>query len=160
MMVIFNAYYWPSIVQTYIVIGPYMRNKKVVMMNVLLATDGKPHSGKAIDYAIEFASRYGATLFIVFVVSPKQGEDSEKAVKAGMAVLEEVKKKAVDKGVNATGLLEAGSPYETILAAAERINADAIVVGTSGKTVIDRVLIGSVSEYVVRNARCTVIVVK
>jgi nucleotide-binding universal stress UspA family protein len=132
----------------------------VLITNVLLATDGKPHSGKAIDYAIEFASRYGAALFIVFVVSPKQGEDRDKATKAGLAVLEEVKKKAMGAGVNATGLLEAGSPYETILAAAERINADAIVVGTSGKTVIDRVLIGSVSEFVVRNAQCTVVVVK
>ncbi len=129
-------------------------------MNVLLATDGKPHSGKAIDYAIEFASRYGSALFIVYAVSPKHGEDREKAVKLGMAVLEDAKKKAMDKGVNATGLLEAGSPYETILAAAERTHAETIIVGTSGKTVIDRVLIGSVSEYVVRNARCTVIVVK
>ena len=34
------------------------------------------------------------------------------------------------------------------------------VVGTSGKTVLDRVLIGSVSEHVVRNSPCTVIVVK
>jgi aldehyde:ferredoxin oxidoreductase len=39
-------------------------------------------------------------------------------------------------------------------------NLKAIVVGTSGKSVLDRVLIGSVSEYVVRNSNCTVIVVK
>ncbi len=129
-------------------------------MNVLLATDGKPHSQKAIDYALGYAFRYNAELFNVFVVSPKPGEEQEKAIKAGMAVLEDIKKKAADKGVNATGLLEAGSPYETILAAAERVKADVIVVGTSGKTVIDRVLIGSVSEYIVRNAGCTVIVVK
>lgn len=129
-------------------------------MNVLLATDGKPHSEKAIDYAIQYAARYGAALFIVYVVGPKQGEDREKATRAGMAVLDAVKKKALDQGVQATGLLEAGSPYEALLAAAERVQADAIIVGTSGKMVIDRVLIGSVSEYVVRNARCTVIVVK
>ena len=130
------------------------------MTNVLLATDGKPHSNKAIDYAIEYSRLFGAALFIVYVVSPKQGEDREAATRAGMAVLEAVKRRAQDKGVTATGLLEAGSPYEAILAAADRIKADVAIVGTSGKTVIDRVLIGSVSEFVVRNAQCTVIVVK
>jgi len=130
------------------------------MTNVLLATDGKPHSNKAIDYAIEYARLFGAALFIVYVVSPKQGEDREAATRTGMAVLEAIKKRAQEKGVAATGLLEAGSPYESIILAADRIKADVAIVGTSGKTVIDRVLIGSVSEFVVRNAACTVIVVK
>ncbi len=77
-----------------------------------------------------------------------------------MSVLEEIKTKALEPGLSVTTLLEAGSPHEATLAAAERIGADAIVVGTSGKTLMDRVLIGSVSEYIVRNARSTVIVVR
>jgi nucleotide-binding universal stress UspA family protein len=129
-------------------------------MNLLLATDGKKHSEKAINYAFDFASLQKATLYIVFVVSPKAEEDKEKIIKFGMDVLDKLKERGVQKGVNVTTLLEAGSPYETILTASERIKADTIIVGTSGKTAIDRVLIGSVSEYVVRNARCTVIVVK
>ena len=64
------------------------------------------------------------------------------------------------QGINVTTMLEAGSPYDTLLAAADRIKAEAIIVGTSGKTALDRVLIGSVSEFIVRNARCTVIIVK
>lgn len=129
-------------------------------MNVLLATDGKPHSDKAVDYAIEYAERFGASLFIVFAVSPRHGEDRNSVIKAGMSVLEEVKQKALEKKVSVTTLLEAGNPYEATLAVSDRIKADAIVVGTSGKTVLDRALIGSVSEYIVRNAKCTVIVVR
>jgi nucleotide-binding universal stress UspA family protein len=129
-------------------------------MNILLATDGKPHSDKAVSYAVDYTSMSGAALFTVFVVSHKPGDDRDKTIKAGMAVLEDVKKNAAEKGVNITTLLEAGSPYEAILAAADRVKADVIIVGTSGKTVIDRVLIGSVSEYIVRTARCTVVVVK
>lgn len=130
------------------------------MMRVLLATDGKPHSEKAVSYALDYAKCFGADLFIVYVVSPKQGEDREKVIAQGMRVLESVKTKAVEMGLSVTTLLEAGSPHEASLAAALRIRADAIVVGTSGKTVMDRVLIGSVSEYIVRNAQCTVIVVR
>jgi nucleotide-binding universal stress UspA family protein len=77
-----------------------------------------------------------------------------------MKVLEKLKLEAVEKGVEVTTLLEAGNPYEAIISASDRVKAEAIIVGTSGKTVLDRVLIGSVSEYVVRNSRCTVIVVK
>ena len=129
-------------------------------MNLLLATDGKKHSEKAIGYAFDFASLQKAALYVIFVVSPKAEEDKENIVKFGVEVLGKLKQRGTQKGVDVTTLLEAGSPYETILTASERIKADAIIVGTSGKTAIDRVLIGSVSEYVVRNARCTVIVVK
>ena len=129
-------------------------------MRVLLATDGKPHSEKAVSYGLDYAKRFDAELFIVYVVSPKAGEDREKVIAHGMAVLEAVKTRAQEARLSVTTLLEAGSPHEATLAAAERVQADAIVVGTSGKTMIDRALIGSVSEYVVRNARCTVIVVR
>ena len=134
--------------------------KEGARLNLLLATDGKKHSEKAINYAFDFAALQKAALFIIFVASPKAEEDKEKIVKFGMEVLDKLKQRGTQKGVSVTTILEAGSPYETILTASEMIKADAIIVGTSGKTAIDRVLIGSVSEYVVRNARCTVIVVK
>ncbi|HPP45033.1 MAG TPA: universal stress protein [Methanomassiliicoccaceae archaeon] len=47
-----------------------------------------------------------------------------------------------------------------MLSAAERIRAGAIIVGTSGKSTLDRVLMGGVSEHVVRNSRCSVIVIR
>ena len=128
-------------------------------MNLLLATDGKKHSEKAVDYAFKYAALQKANLYVIFVVSPKAEEDREKIVKFGTKVLEKIKRRR-PKDAKVTTLLEAGSPYETILNVSDRVKADAIVVGTSSKTAIDRVLIGSVSEYVVRNARCTVIVVK
>jgi nucleotide-binding universal stress UspA family protein len=129
-------------------------------MNVLLATDGKAHSEKATKYAVKYAKLFKASLFIVFVVSPKADEEKEKLVQNGMHILDRLKSDAKAEGVDVTTLLEAGNPYESILATSDRIKAETIIVGTSGKTVLDRVLIGSVSEYVVRNSRCTVVIVK
>ncbi|MGD0818315.1 MAG: universal stress protein [Methanomassiliicoccales archaeon] len=128
--------------------------------NILLATDGKEHSAKAVRYAFDHAKDHKATLFVVFVVSPKADEDKERVIKQGLDELDRLKEMASKEGIEIKTMLEAGSPYDTILKASDRVNANEIVVGTSGKTVIDRVLIGSVSEYVVRNARCTVIVVR
>ena len=97
---------------------------------------------------------------MVFVVSPKADEDKERMIRQGLDELDRLKDMASKEGIEIKTMLEAGSPYDTILKVSDRVNANEIIVGTSGKTVIDRVLIGSVSEYIVRNARCTVIVVR
>jgi nucleotide-binding universal stress UspA family protein len=129
-------------------------------MTILLATDGKPHSEKAVNYAFDYAALRKEGLYIVFAVSPKSEDDKERMINQGMAVLEDMKRRGAKENVKVTTMLEAGNPYEAVLNAADRVRADAIVVGTSGKTAIDRVLIGSVSEYIIRNSKCTVIVVK
>lgn len=56
--------------------------------------------------------------------------------------------------------VHAGQPAKAILAAAEEIGADRIVVGTVGRTGLSHLLLGSVAERVVRLAPCPVLVVK
>lgn len=53
-----------------------------------------------------------------------------------------------------------GKPADEILKAALAHKVDAVVTGTNSRTGLDRLLLGSVAESVVRGARCTVIVVK
>jgi nucleotide-binding universal stress UspA family protein len=120
--------------------------------NLLLATDGKPHSMKAAQYAIELAGLASSRLYMIYVVSGNDEGDKKR--------LDELKSLAAESGVEAITLLEGGNVYESVLSAAERIRAGAIIVGTSGKSTLDRVLMGSVSEHVVRNSRCSVIVIR
>lgn len=129
-------------------------------MSVVLATDGRAHTSKAVDYALEYARLHHEALYVVFVIGPRHEENREGTVGDAKKHLEEIKARATQQGVETTTLLETGAPAESAIAVAERVSASAIVVGTSGKTVLDRVLIGSVSEHVVRNSPCTVIVVK
>ena len=53
-----------------------------------------------------------------------------------------------------------GIPYDEILAAAARIDASLIVLGTHGRTGLDRILFGSTAERVVRSASCPVLTVR
>jgi len=129
-------------------------------MSVVLATDGKPHTSKAIDYALEYARLHRETLYVVYAISPRHEENRETTLVEAKKHLEDIKVRGVEQGVDVTVLLESGPPSESIIAAAERVGASVIIVGTSGKTVLDRVLIGSVSEHVVRNSAVTVVVVK
>ena len=59
-------------------------------------------------------------------------------------------------GLNATCTVSDADPREAILAAAELGNADAIFVGARGVGRMERLLLGSVSSYVVTHAHCTV----
>ena len=57
-------------------------------------------------------------------------------------------------------LVWTGDPGESIVSAAEAEDVDLVVVGTHGRGTIGRLLLGSVSEHVVRNAPCPVLVIR
>lgn len=128
-------------------------------MNVLLATDGKPHTEKTTEYAIDYAARYGAALFVMFAVCP--GTVKEQAMREGKEITEAVKMKALEKRVSVTTMIDAGSPAEAILRYADRIGADTIIMGASGSCEANRKRpLGSVSSVIAQNACCSVIIVR
>ncbi|MDR3281988.1 MAG: universal stress protein [Candidatus Methanoplasma sp.] len=129
-------------------------------MPVILGYDGKSHTEKALNYAIRHALAYGDPLYIVSSVITKDSVDKENEVRYIKGYVEAARQRAEDAGVDARSMLEAGPPAEAILAVARRVDADTIIVGRLDKTALDRMVIGSVSEKVVRNAHCTVIVVQ
>ena len=63
-------------------------------------------------------------------------------------------------GASATGLTWAGDAGESIVEASESEAADLIVVGTHERGTVGRLFLGSVSDHVVRHARCPVMVVR
>jgi nucleotide-binding universal stress UspA family protein len=63
-------------------------------------------------------------------------------------------------GITVSFLVWTGDPGESIVSAAEAESADLVVVGTHGRGTIGRLLLGSVSDHVVRNAPCPVLVVR
>ncbi len=128
-------------------------------MKVLLATDGMPHTDRTVEYAIDHASRYRATLFVLYVLCPDR--DQRAAYADGKNTVEAVKRKALTMEVGVTTMLEAGEPAEAIVRVADKISADVIVMGASGKCLEDRRRpLGSVSASVAQNACCSVIIVR
>jgi len=76
----------------------------------------------------------------------------------GEAIVEEVQSRL--DGIDVTTAVEAGDPHETILDYAESAGIDLIVMGTHGRTGLDRYLIGSVTEKVVRLSEIPVLTVR
>ena len=127
-------------------------------MTILLAYDGRPNSEKALDYAIKHSAYYSEPLYILTVVSKDQADpaDPDPAVRAYM---EAAVGKAAAEGVSVHTMIEVGKPDETVLEVADLYMCDTIIVGRSSRSSLDKLFLGSVSNYVVKNAECTVIIV-
>jgi hypothetical protein len=139
--------------------------------NVLAATDGSKQGNKAVMEAITIAKRCGSCLTIVSSIASDdlvELEDSSLFLKdiAGQVVesmeknIRELKELAQKEGVNARGFVLSGNPAEAITATAKENNADLVVVGSHGRTGLDRLLMGSVTERVIVLSSCAVLVVK
>ncbi len=71
----------------------------------------------------------------------------------------EAEAKAREAGIEVHSVIEPGPAAENVLAAASRFGCDIIVVGRSDKTIIDRAVLGSVSQHIVNHAKCNVVIV-
>lgn len=129
-------------------------------MSIILATDGKRHSNGAVDYAFDYAKKFNEPLYAVSVITTHMEADIDYVLEYTHATFEKLKQRAQEEGIEIHTLLEYGQAAENIMAAAERLDASVIIVGTSEKTTLDRVILGSISDHIVRNARSTVIVVR
>jgi nucleotide-binding universal stress UspA family protein len=133
---------------------------------ILLATDLTAASREATQRAIDLARRLGARLLIVNVLEKRRlvgggaHERVDQARAEREAHLVAVVREARAAGVTAEFLVWEGDPGGSIAAAAEAENADLVVVGTRGRSGAGRILLGSVSDHVVRHAACPVLVVR
>jgi nucleotide-binding universal stress UspA family protein len=134
---------------------------------ILLAYDGSDASTKACELALDLARRYGAGLTVLSVArAPEFGDEveTEAVIENSRAyhekLLDTVRTRVAATGIDATFAVTVGHPTEQIIAEAERIQADLVVLGHRGKTLFQRLRLGSVSKQVVQYADCPVLVVR
>ena len=134
---------------------------------ILVPTDGSQGSAHVALQAIDLAEQYGAAVHVLSVIDDSHrsilpnvgGADDTLREKAENAI-DRVTKMASVHGIETVGEIREGDPAEEVLAYAEEIGADAIVAGTHGRSGVERRLIGSVAERLVRHADCPVMTVR
>jgi nucleotide-binding universal stress UspA family protein len=136
---------------------------------ILFATDFCAESERAAAYAKGLARRFGSTLEIAHVFDPSIVTTYEEAI-VGLPVrerrqlnaknLERVRLSLASTGViTRTVSLEAHRPAPALLETAKAHHVDLLVAGTQSKSGLERLLLGSVAEHLVRNAECPVLTV-
>ena len=137
---------------------------------ILVPTDGSADTERAVEHAAELAVAHGAELHAIYVVNSATFaglpmETSWEGIddvlrEEGESALERVEEVVAEYGVPvATRLLE-GSPSRRIVEYAESEDCDLVVMGTHGRGGIDRLLLGSVAEGVVRASSVPVLTVR
>ena len=129
---------------------------------ILVPTDGSEGVERAIEHAVEVAASNGATLHGLYVLSTDAyaglamesswesvdrllREDAETAVARVREIAERM-----DAGVPVDTAVVEGKPSREIVRYAEDEGCDLVVMGTHGRGGIDRLLLGSVAESVIR----------
>jgi len=138
---------------------------------ILMPTDGSPCSLQALEHGLSLAKALGAKVHFLYVLeNPAQAIwIAPESVPYGLELLEDLKKAgeeaiakalnlAQEKGVEATGEVKEGAPVPTIVEAAKGF--DLLVMGTHGRTGLDKLLLGSVTEGVLHRVGIPVLVVR
>jgi nucleotide-binding universal stress UspA family protein len=130
---------------------------------ILYATDFSSYSNQAYFHAVALAESHGAALTILYVYSPGFGTPPARGEPDAdrqywREQLEQIR--PLDGKISVRHILLEGEPATEIVQFARENGMDLIVMGTHGRSGLERLLMGSVAEKVMREAPCSVLVVK
>ncbi|MFP4632919.1 MAG: universal stress protein [Halobacteriota archaeon] len=137
---------------------------------ILVPTDGSEGVTRAVEHALSIADKYDATAHVLYVVNTSTysslpaDSNWETIIDAlheeGETSTDEVGEQFEQRGVAVEREVAEGVPHKSILEYADEHDVDLIVMGTHGKTGLDRLLLGSVTEKVVRASETPVLTVR
>ncbi|SFQ32607.1 Nucleotide-binding universal stress protein, UspA family [Psychrobacillus psychrotolerans] len=136
--------------------------------SIIVAVDGSKEAEYAFRKSIDIAYRNeGAQLHIVNIIDTRyfgafDQEVAEEVKEQSREILDRYKARSIAARVeNVNIIIEYGSPKTVITKEiAKSVEADLIICGATGHTPVERYLIGSVSEAIVRSAKCDVLVIR
>jgi nucleotide-binding universal stress UspA family protein len=148
--------------------------QEAVLEKILVPIDFSDYSSAAIDYAVRIGKLAGTHIALLYVVEIPRHQLSVDVYSSSERIrsnLNEMQTKAQERleslareintpGIQCTASVRLGVPYEEILAEADKIESDLIVLGGKGYSPLARILLGSTAEQVVRFARCSVLVAR
>ncbi len=145
-----------------------MKAKK--LNNILVPVDGSKESICACKWACTVAQGTGATITLLHVVDLNLKMTSFDRVSMSGYIPESIKKQGEDllaayrshmpQDLEIEQVLRAGSPHHTIVAVAEEVQPDWIIMGSRGASNLKEIVMGSVSQYVLHHVSCPVMIVK
>ena len=128
---------------------------------ILYPTDFSSYANQAYFHAVGLAQKHGAGLTIAFVYDPARTETptgQDDAPAYWREQLEQIR--PLDDGIPVKHVLLEGDPAEQIVRHAREGRMSLVVMGTHGRSLVERGVLGSVAERVLRDAPCSVMVVK
>ncbi len=137
---------------------------------ILCPIDHSDGSKEALKYAVSFAIKEKAKLYLLHVIDIRTFDENidlmakqipdDKKIKQMKTKLIECIPEEIRNDMQLEALVVQGIPFVEIISIAKKDKVDMIVIGTHGRTGLTHIMLGSVSEKVVRKAPCPVLTVK
>jgi len=137
---------------------------------ILLPTDGSGLMGSVIEHAVGLAAHHDATLHVLYVANTASLSNlpadvgwenvTEALRKEGENAIAAVETDADERGVAVESEIREGTPAKEIVQYADNQGCDIVVMGTHGRSGVDRLLLGSVAEQVVRSSDVPVLTIR
>lgn len=131
--------------------------------DILVPTDGSDAAAAAADYAADLATHYDATVHVLSVIDSRRTENAPQLERRQAAAEERIDGicAGFDTSVRSVErAVRTGVPYRTILDYADEAGVDLLAMGTHGRTGVERYLLGSVTEKVLRRSDVPVLTVR
>ncbi|TAL24497.1 MAG: universal stress protein [Nitrospirae bacterium] len=142
------------------------KDASVGWSKILISTDGSKYSKAATEKAIDLAQSYGGQMEAVSVVDVTEEFHTEapgaveELVRKAKGFVDDIRKKAEAEGIKTETFVREGETSRVITDLSKEFKSDVIVMGSHGRTGMNRLLMGSVTEKVIGYAPCPVLIVK
>ncbi len=133
---------------------------------ILLATDCSVKSESAVKTALEAAVTFGSSLSILSVISSNEEVQIhapallDRLTEERRAHIRRLVEQARDMGVRAEGIVREGAVPDILVEVAGDVRADMVIMGSEGRTGLQRLFMGSVAGSIVNRVSCPVLVIK
>lgn len=141
-----------------------------VSSEILVAIDGSKASDQAFSIELEEAMLHGARLHAIYVIetglfSSLPADNTVEIMyqaleNEGEQVLSKARSLSSEKGVTLTTYMKQGHAGSEIISLAEQLKVNLVIIGSHGKGKADRLLLGSVSDFVITHGKISAMVVR
>lgn len=134
---------------------------------IVVPTDGSEHADRAADRAFEIATHHDSSVHVICVADigplgkyqlPGERESAEEVISARASTIVTETAERAPEGVDVTTATPTGAAKTEIITYADSVGASLIVIGSRGRGGVERLMLGSIADHVVRTSDIDVLV--
>jgi nucleotide-binding universal stress UspA family protein len=126
----------------------------------MVPSDGSKFAQKAEDMAIDLAEKIGSTVVAVHIIDEKLIYPFDVMEEEGNEILSKITEKGKAKDVKVDEVLIFGNPRHDMKKIAEKSHSDLVIIGSHGRSGLEKILMGSVAENALKTVDVPVLLVK
>lgn len=128
--------------------------------NIMVPSDGSEYSKKAEHVAIEIAKKFNSRITAVFVIDEKMLFPYEVLEDEGNEILGKIAENGKKAGVEVIKQLITGDPLRDMKTIAKKSNVDSVVISPHGRNKLEKLIVGSVADRIIKTFDIPIILVK